>query len=312
MFRVITVQFNERCCIKCPYCFAGNHELRHTETPISDDNFEKFIRFCEKNNIEMVRVTGGEPFLHPKAVYMLDRLKRFKLNILTNLVVPNCVKMIDPIKGEAAFLVNFNDRECYTDRQWKALMDNISELRRRKITTVFGYNVYKKDFDMTTVIRLTRELKCERLRLSIANPSVAGNTRVLSLDEIADAAHRLVEISRKLSREGVEAFFDCPVAPCLLYEEDFEYMYSHGKIRNQCSSMVFIKSNLELSHCYTTEGMHSSRRLDECEDYEVAVRISESMLGEIQKNTRKWEKCNVCENRFKAETVCGCFACYYQ
>lgn len=312
MFKVITIQFNERCCIRCPYCFAGNHELRSSETKLSHENFERFFQFCVSNEIEMVRVTGGEPFLHPEAIHMLEKLKYFKLNILTNLVVPGCVERMNPIKGQAAFLVNINDRGCYTENQWKSLMQNISELKKRKITTVFGYNVYKKDFDMTTVIRLARELKCERLRMSIANPSLDGSTTVLQMQEIAGAAHKLTEISRKLSDEGIEAFFDCPIAPCLMYEEDYEYMYLKGRIRNQCSSMVFVESDLRLGHCYTTDSMHSLRWFKDCEDYESAVRVSATMLKEIQEHTPKWEKCNICTNRFKAAEICGCFANYYQ
>ena len=311
MFKMITIQFNERWCIRCPYCFAGNSEIRPADHPLSEENFQRFMDFCIRNDVDMVRVTGGEPFLHSQAWRMLEQLKRFQLNILTNLVVPHCVEKMNPQKGRVAFLINYNDRQQYTENQWESLQENLRELKKREITAVLGYNVYKKDFDMSDVIQKTKALGSRRLRLSIANPSFDGRTQVLKLEEIREVVHQLTLISRKLWEEDkIEAFFDCPIAPCLVDQEDYAYMASKNRIRNQCSSMLFFESDLSLSHCYTTDRLREKIYLDDCKDYQTAVKMSEQMLRDIQNKVKRWEQCKTCTNIYKASDICGCFANY--
>lgn len=311
MFKMITIQLNENCCIRCPYCFAGNSRARTSNNQITEENFRHFVDFCKLNSVDMVRVTGGEPFLHPHVYEMLAKLKNFQLNILTNLVVPHCVEKMNPQKGRVAFLVNYNDRELYTERQWEALQKNLKELKKREITVVLGYNVYKPDFDMTEVIRKTKELGSQRLRLSIANPSMGGKTQVLKLEEIREAVHKLTQISKKLWDETeIDAFFDCPIAPCLVEQEDYKYMVSMNRIRNQCSPMLFVKSDLTLSHCYTTDELRDSIYLKECEDFQTAKIMSEQLYKKIQNKVESWKQCKTCTNIYRTTDICGCFANY--
>ena len=62
--RDIIVKVNNNCMLRCPYCFA--HNEKHSELSIKD--MQKLLKFCERNNLENVKLTGGEPFLYSHIV----------------------------------------------------------------------------------------------------------------------------------------------------------------------------------------------------------------------------------------------------
>lgn len=312
MFRVITLQLNENCCLKCPYCFAGNHEQRRFEKKeISEEDFSLFLDFCHLNDIEMVRITGGEPFLHSGVQEILEQLDDFKLNIITNLVVPDCVEKMNPQKGKCAFLVNFNERNLYTEKQWESFLRNLEALKNRQITTVLGFNIYQRNYDLSIFLEKARELSCERIRLSIANPSFDGGTRVLRKEDISEVCHELVGLSKQLKKEGIEAFFDCPIMPCMMEFDDYKWLYENGLVRNECSSMCFIEKDLKISHCYTTDLLNDKpESLKNITTYEELRTYSEKLFTGYRNLVTKPEKCLNCTHPYKGDNLCGCFAFY--
>lgn len=77
MLSEITLQLNTQCNLNCEYCFA-NKDFN----VLSDNNFELFFDFCKQAAIDNIHITGGEPTLHPRFSYIIE-----KLSEITDLVV---------------------------------------------------------------------------------------------------------------------------------------------------------------------------------------------------------------------------------
>lgn len=311
MYREITLQLTDLCTLHCPYCFAGNDVPKTQGRFLTMEDATQFLKFCEDNEIDLIRITGGEPFVHPQWKKILSDLSSFDLNIFTNLTIENCIRDLKPEAGRVGFLVNINQQSDYTNVQWLSVLENLAELKARNITTVLGYNIYQKDFDLTTLFSLAKWMESRSLRLSIANPSACSNNAYLPLEDIRVVGRKLVSIQKQLEMQNIECHLDCPVAPCLMEETDYRYLYEKGVIRNQCSPMVFFKTDLHLSHCYATDSMEQQPTLEACNnDYLCIQREANVMFAKLNQNTQRWKVCEVCRNPFRAPEVCGCFAMY--
>ena len=86
------------CNFRCPWCHAGYIVYPRNIVELEDDVLRQVIRrYNEEWGVNWVLVTGGEPTLHPKAVYRIFTLCRelgVKCILDTNLTNPNIIKML--------------------------------------------------------------------------------------------------------------------------------------------------------------------------------------------------------------------------
>ena len=86
------------CNFRCPWCHAGYIVYPRNIVELEVDVLRHVIRkYSDELGINWVLVTGGEPTLHPKAVYRLFTLCReleVKCILDTNLTNPNIIKLL--------------------------------------------------------------------------------------------------------------------------------------------------------------------------------------------------------------------------
>ena len=66
----MNLMVNNYCNLHCPYCFAQEEMHSKKAMNITIENYEIFLDFLKKNDMDSVRLIGGEPTLHPD----LDKL----------------------------------------------------------------------------------------------------------------------------------------------------------------------------------------------------------------------------------------------
>ena len=93
MLKDIILQINDNCSLKCPYCFAGNF-VKKSSHHISEKDFNFFLNFCKNNEIELIKITGGEPFLNENIHKYIYELSFASINVFTNFTIKDSVKNI--------------------------------------------------------------------------------------------------------------------------------------------------------------------------------------------------------------------------
>lgn len=86
--RDIIIKVNNNCILRCPYCFA----YEEAQNELLEDDMKRMLRFCRDNQLESVKITGGEPFLYKYIVEFINHITEFAdVMIFSNLMVNNCL-----------------------------------------------------------------------------------------------------------------------------------------------------------------------------------------------------------------------------
>src|SRR5512141_2870784 len=54
------------CNRECSYCFAVSYRKAASGHYLSEDQYQQFLDYLDRSNIDQVRLLGGEPTLHPQ------------------------------------------------------------------------------------------------------------------------------------------------------------------------------------------------------------------------------------------------------
>lgn len=142
MYQEITIQLIESCNLTCPYCFAQ----KSSTGKLSKPNFEKFLRFCKENKPDCIHITGGEPMFHEKFCEIINLLSEISpLVVYSNFTKKDGLKDINlSAFSRIYFLVNFNQRQLYTDNEWNYLHENIQMAIHSRAKVALSYTFYDK------------------------------------------------------------------------------------------------------------------------------------------------------------------------
>lgn len=92
MYKEIALQVNNNCNLECPFCFSNK-----ANTSISIAKAKIVKDFCITENIDTVKITGGEPFLHEKISELINLFLDFNIFIFSNCTIKNCFQKIETI-----------------------------------------------------------------------------------------------------------------------------------------------------------------------------------------------------------------------
>lgn len=299
--RDIIVKVNNNCMLRCPYCFA--HNEKHSELSIKD--MQKLLKFCERNNLENVKLTGGEPFLYSHIVEFINAITGFAdVMVFSNLMVKDCLIQLDR-KERIKILVNINEPSFYTKDQYKTLMYNLAYAIESGITIVPGRTFYHEPYEMTDLICLCEKYGMRTIRVSQANPTISKNNTWLTAQDINNFLQYMRGINEKISEKGICIDFDCPIAPCIVDEDVYQYFFSRNVLASKCGSKLVVNPDLTIEQCYITAPIATGNNLFEYESYEAAMNYLENHLGLYRKKNIT-SKCYDCV--YRCEFVpCGCY-----
>lgn len=299
--RDIIIQVNNNCTLRCPYCFA--YTETHEELSIS--NMRKLLLFCHRNDIERIKITGGEPFLYTHITEFINSITEFTdAMIFSNLMVPDCFKDLKN-KSRIKVLANLNEPDFYTNSQLAELQNNIDYAVASGITVIPGRTFYHAPYQIDDIITICEKYGLKTIRVSQANPTVSKNNTWLSAQEINRFLVCMGSVSEQIKHKGIRLDFDCPIAPCLINKEIYSYFFNKDELAARCGTKIVIKPDLTIEHCYITAPITKTKTIFDYESYDAAFADINNQLSQYRRSVQP-DKCNTCE--YKCDIIpCGCY-----
>ena len=107
----LTFPATKSCNFKCMYCGFGGETTASLKSLVNLDLIQQYVEIAKNLGITKIRVSGGEPFLHPEIGSILKYLSDSGLYILVNtngsLITKNR-EVIDNIHSNVKFAVSFD------------------------------------------------------------------------------------------------------------------------------------------------------------------------------------------------------------
>ena len=147
----VAIEITKRCNLSCRFCIIKNNHI--AERDVSFHTVKKIMDQMRSLGINIIRFTGGEPFLHPKIIEMLKYAKwrRFSVIVNTNasLLCHRDIEILE--KNSDMVLVSLNSCSQCSEKSvsgnaglWNQRIANIARLCSSKIRFVVVGTVISK------------------------------------------------------------------------------------------------------------------------------------------------------------------------
>lgn len=302
MYRELALQINNNCNLKCPFCFSDK-----TNEYIAMNNVECVKDFCKREKVDTIKITGGEPFLHPDIHKIIDLFIGFDIFIFSNLTIKNCIiniADIDKIKS-LTILVNLNEPQFYSKEVLNDIYNNINIASKLGIKIILGRTFYQEPFYIDDIIKLCIKHNITTIRVSQASPKESRNNQWLSFEETNLFLHKMYEFDRNiLSYNNIKLHFDCPVKPCKVDKEIFNYFFDKKTISYKCRPRIFVGYDLKIKHCYANEVLYPENYLYHFSSYQdIFEYIEKTNIGLASAENKKCVGC-----KYFSNIPCGCLS----
>lgn len=302
-----------RCNLRCPYCFADSYTGKEKED-INIDTFLELLDFASSDGT--VGIIGGEPFLHKDINEIIDILEDdyrfYRVTIFTNgIFLDKSIAYLKNPKFE--LLVNVNSSKDIGKANFEKMTNNlhIATAKLGKERVNLGINVYEKNQDFSEFLSLAKELKAEKIRVSLVIPQ---NKEGGSIKYFSEMKGTLLTLYKSLLELNISPCYDCNAVPeCVFDEKETELLESLpfenerereiflGK-RSVCSPVIDLYPDKTATRCF---GMYDKLRV-KIEDFKSLTDIKNYFFKEIDCRLVNNESCDKCKDCYKFKT----FSCY--
>ena len=195
------------CNLRCRHCWiAPKYQTEETIWPSVD--FELFKDIVSQGmdlGLSAVKLTGGEPLIHPDIEKILDHIreKELKLTIETNGVkcTPGIVEKI--VRNKNPFVSVSLDAPDAETHEWvrgvpgcfDAAIEGVRNLVKAGLRPQIIMSVMRRNADqMETVVRLAEKEGAESVKFNLVTPTARGEQmqksgETLSMKELTDLGH---------------------------------------------------------------------------------------------------------------------------
>ena len=218
----------EGCNLACRHCWiAPKYDMNGTRYPVLPvELFEKAVMEGKKLGLSSVKLTGGEPLLHPDFAALLEILRREKLvlNIETNGMLCNTAVAKEISKSAQRFVAVSLDGADAETHDWvrgvKGSFDKACKAVRNLamfdtppqiIMTVMK----KNQAQVEDVVRMAEELGASSVKFNVVQPTARGKKMheedlALDIRELVILGHK---VETKLTpKTNIKLFFCHPLA----------------------------------------------------------------------------------------------------
>lgn len=304
IIKKISIKIINECNLRCPYCFA---ERSGQKGHMFLDDYSWVIQFCSENGVENIRITGGEPFLHPHIHQFIEKALKQHLEVVlySNFTVAHCIERIKTVISppKINILVNINKKDFYTKTQLKQIHHNILCAKNRGVSLYVGYNVYELPIDISHVLEIASQYEIKGIRISQASPDFSSSNKSLSLAELPQFLKNLTIIAKQLEQVGIRVNADCPVPLCFIDAQEKEYLTKKVMVRGYCGERLGVYQDLTVAHCYVTQKMIKQKNLKDFITYEDALNFVGREIDLINERQQKLKGCKVCESLTNKQAV---------
>ena len=303
----LTLRITDECNLRCPYCFA--REKGGGGRFVSEEDFGYFLGFCLRSGIRGIRLTGGEPMLHPHLHRFVRLAVRagMPVHILSNFTIPGCIQGNDVPARALSFMVNVNDRDTYGSGEWGVLTENLEQAATHRCQTVLAYTAHAATFNLEHIKELAVSYGIEKIRISPAKPMIGAGNRWLRSEDIplfVESAHAL---HQELSALGKRLVLDCPIPLCQIPREHLPFFLKDLQLTGCCRFGISVDVNLEVGHCYITNYLLKRRSLRSFADVFAMLYYMGGCVRELDELCPLFPTCADCDYRAQGRCTAGCY-----
>jgi len=205
-YHLNTIYFylTEGCNLACRHCWIAPHyqTADHSYPALDLDLFKSILRQAKAMNVSGVKLTGGEPLIHPQILDMMEliRTEDLSLTMETNgvLCTPDIAKEI--ALGKNAFVSVSIDAADPEIHEWmrgvkgcfEAALEGVRNLVSYKFKPQIIMTIMKRNKDqMEPIVRLAEALGAGSVKYNILQPTARGEKmheqgETLSIEELVE------------------------------------------------------------------------------------------------------------------------------
>jgi MoaA/NifB/PqqE/SkfB family radical SAM enzyme len=303
----LTLKVTDDCNLACTYCFARREDVAGCS--VSEEDFGYFLEFCMRSRMGGIRLTGGEPMLHPhlRRFVRLAVQARLPVHIFSNLTVPGCIQGIEAPAMALSFLANVNDRDTYSSSDWDALTENLRQAAARHYQTVLAYTVHSVTFDLEHIKELALKYEIAKIRISPAMPMIGAGNLWLGLEDIPRFAEAAYKLHRELAALGKRLVLDCPIPLCHIPQKYLPFFLTDLKLIGHCCFGISVDVNLDVGHCYITNKLLERRSLRSFGNMSEMLDYMSRCVGDLDNRCPPFPRCADCDYRAQGICTAGCY-----
>ncbi|MDR2545863.1 MAG: radical SAM protein [Methanobrevibacter sp.] len=143
--RELTVDITDNCNLSCKHCF--NESSKFNKNYIDGDILISFIKKFKKIGLHSIQISGGEPFMHPDILKIIDGICKTleEVKIITNgsLINENHLKLMEKYKNKIILQLTLNSSDFTFHDEFSGydgLFNNVNRvinlLKRKKINYI--------------------------------------------------------------------------------------------------------------------------------------------------------------------------------
>jgi len=252
------IVLTHQCVGSCPYCFASHTADRQLRPDLSFGEFEIYLDLLASSGQHIVRLLGGEPFLHPEIEKMISNVlsdDRFEhLTIFTSGFVPS--KYVALLADKRINLVvNLNESRDYSSAGgYEELVRKLESLANVGIVMTIGFNIFRLDFDPAYPGSMAERLGATGVRWSIAVPAVDHSNTCLDISVKKEVVPHLLSMLQDCVTRNLVPVMDCPPEPCLFDPDqlaEFARLCPEEVRRlGRCTPVIDLLPNGEAYRCF--------------------------------------------------------------
>ena len=303
----LTLQITDECNLGCAYCFARKDS--NTGRFVSQEDFGYFLAFSLRTGMGGIRLTGGEPMLHPH-IHRFVRLAikaGLPVHIFSNLTIPDCIRGIDVPAMALSFLANINDRDTYGSNAWRILTENLEQAATHRYQTVLAYTVHSPAFDLGHIKELAVRNGIEKIRISPAMPMIGAGNRWLKQEDMPLFAESVYNLYCELAELGKRLVLDCPIPLCYIPREHLPFFLANLRLTGSCYFGISVDVNLNVGHCYITNVLLEKRSLHSFANMPEMLDYMAGCMTELQERCPLFPICADCDQQIQGRCSAGCF-----
>jgi MoaA/NifB/PqqE/SkfB family radical SAM enzyme len=303
----LTLKLTDACNLGCTYCFARRGDV--VGCSVSEEDFGYFLEFSMRSGMRGIRLTGGEPMLHPhiRRFVRLAVQAGLPVHIFSNLTIPGCIQGIEVPARAISFLANVNDRDTYEGSDWDALTENLKQASARHYQTVLAYTVHSVKFDLGHLKDLAVKYGIAKIRISPSMPMIGAGNLWLGPEDIPPFAESAYALHRELAALGKRLVLDCPIPLCHIPPKYLPFFLTDLKLIGHCCFGISVDVNLEVGHCYITNELLERRSLRSFADLSEMLDYMDGCVSKLDACCPPFPICADCDYGTQGICTAGCY-----
>ncbi|MDM8542582.1 radical SAM protein [Desulfococcaceae bacterium HSG9] len=297
------------CNRNCSFCFARN--VRNNVCPnMSVSTFIRAVDFFKAGGLDTIHLMGGEPTLHPKFPFLVEKIleRRLNIQIFTGGVIAD--SLLDALDASSLasdnlnFILNVDLTHSSNDmllHHQEALCQRLS----KKIT--LGATILHAAQDLSRLIDWhNRWHTAPAIRLGVAHPIAKGGNRFVREPQLFNVGALAERFCRKAIEGGIHIEFDCGWTPCMFSSFFMENSPFASQIGQRCNPIIDVLPNGSIAPCYALSHIND-KKLQNKETRDNMVAHFETELEPWREIGSKTD-CTTCAYRNNGICRGGCVA----